>query len=106
MSAVERQPEARCAARPENRVGERLLEHGLLTAEQLESALAAQRLQRRPLGQVLLAPGLVDEKALAGALILHFHVPQTDFARARIDRDALPLIPEAYAREHTILPIR
>jgi len=106
MSAVERQPEGRFAARPEKRLGELLLEHGLLTAEQLESALAAQRLQRRPLGQVLLAQGLVDEKALAGVLSLHFNVPQIDFTRARIDKDALALIPETYAREHTILPIR
>ena len=105
MSAVERQPEGRFAARPEKRLGELLLEHGLLTAEQLESALAAQRLQRRPLGQVLLAQGLVDEKALAGVLSLHFNVPQIDFTRARIDKDALALIPETYAREHTILPI-
>ena len=106
MSAVERQPEGRFAARPEKRLGELLLEHGLLTAEQLESALAAQRLQRRPLGQVLLAQGIVDEKALAGVLSLHFNVPQVDFTRARIDKDALSLIPEAYAREHTIVPIR
>jgi type IV pilus assembly protein PilB len=106
MSAVERQPEGRFAARPEKRLGELLLEHGLLTAEQLESALAAQRLQRRPLGQVLLAQGLVDEKALAGVLSLHFNVAQIDFTRARIDKDALALIPETYAREHTILPIR
>jgi type IV pilus assembly protein PilB len=106
VSAVERQPEGRFAARPEKRLGELLLEHGLLTAEQLESALAAQRLQRRPLGQVLLAQGIVDEKALAGVLSLHFNVPQVDFTRARIDKDALSLIPEAYAREHTVLPIR
>ena len=105
MSAVERQPEGRFGARPEKRLGELLLEHGLLTAAQLESALAAQRVQRRPLGQVLLAQGLVDEKALAGVLSLHFNVPQIDFTRARIDKDALSLIPEAYAREHTILPI-
>ncbi len=105
MSAVERLPEGRFGARPEKRLGELLLEHGLLTAEQLESALAQQRLQRRPLGQVLLAQGLVDEKALAGVLSLHFAVPQIDFTRARIDKDALSLIPEAYAREHTILPI-
>ncbi|MDQ6713523.1 MAG: GspE/PulE family protein [Candidatus Dormibacteraeota bacterium] len=105
MSAVERLPEGRFGARPEKRLGELLLEHGLLTAEQLESALAQQRLQRRPLGQVLLAQGLVDEKALAGVLSLHFAVPQIDFTRARIDKDALSMIPEAYAREHTILPI-
>src|SRR5207253_9128374 len=36
----------------------------------------------------------------------HFNVPQVDFARTRVEKDALALIPESYAREHTILPIR
>src|SRR5713101_4138049 len=62
--------------------------------------------ERRPLGQVLLAQGVVDEKALAGVLSLHFDVPQIDFARARVEKEALALISESYAREHTILPIR
>jgi type IV pilus assembly protein PilB len=106
VSAVERQPAGRFGLRQEKRLGELFLEHGLLTAEQLESALAEQRQQRRPLGQVLLARGLVDEKALAGVLSLHFNVPQIDFTRARIEKEALELIPESYAREHTILPIK
>jgi type IV pilus assembly protein PilB len=106
MSAVERQPGGRFGMRPEKRLGELLLENGLVTPEQLEAALAVQRRERRPLGQVLLAQGMVDEKALAGVLSLHFDVPQIDFARARVEKEALALISESYAREHTILPIR
>jgi hypothetical protein len=89
LSAVERQPTGRFGMRPEKRLGELLLENGLLTAEQLEAALAVQRRERRPLGQVLLAEGMVDEKALAGVLSLHFDVPQIDFARARVEKEAL-----------------
>ena len=106
MSAVERQPIERFGLRQEKRLGELLLENGLLTAEQLESALADQKRLRLPLGQVLLSQGLVDEKALAAVLSQHFNVPQVDFTRARVEKDALALIPEPYAREHTILPIR
>ena len=106
MSAVERQPVGRFGIRQDKRLGELLLENGLLTPEQLDVALEEQKRQRRPLGQVLLSQGLVDEKALAGVLSLHFNVPQVDFARARVEKDALALIPESYAREHTILPIR
>ena len=106
MSAVERQPAGRFGLRQEKRLGELLLENGLLTAEQLEAALVEQKRQRRPLGQILLAQGLVDEKALAGVLSLHFNVPQVDFSRTRIENDALALVSESYAREHTILPLR
>ena len=106
MSAVERQPTERFGLRQDKRLGELLIESGLLSAEQLESALAEHKRQRLPLGQVLLSQGLVDEKALAAVLSIHFNVPQVDLARARVEKDALALIPEAYAREHTILPIR
>src|SRR5207237_9339124 len=100
VSGVEQQPAGRFGLRQEKRLGELLLEHGLLTAEQLETALAEQRRQRRPLGQVLLAQGMVDEKALAGVLSLHFNVPQIDFSRARVEKDALALSPTSYAREN------
>jgi type IV pilus assembly protein PilB len=106
VSAVEREAGGKLSSPREKRLGTLLLENGLLTVEQLDQALAEQKRQRLPLGQVLLAQGLVDEKALAGVLSQHFNVPLIDFARARVEKDALALIPEAYARDNTILPIR
>ena len=107
MSAVEREvPQPGLVPRQGKRLGELLLENGLLTANQLDDALAEQKRTRLPLGQVLLAAGVVDEKALAGVLSVHFNVPLIDFARARVEKEALALIPESYAREHAILPIR
>ena len=92
--------------RQEKRLGEVLVERGLLTTEQLASALIEQKRLRRPLGQILLENGTVEEKALAAALSQHFHVPLVDFRHARIQKDALALIPEGYARQHRILPIQ
>ncbi len=106
MSMPEPQASRAAPLRREKRLGELLLDNRLLTPEQLEWALQEQKQQRIPLGQVLLAAGLVDEKALAAMLSLHFRVPQIDFTRTRIDKEALALIPEAYAREHSILPVR
>ncbi len=106
MSAVERQPTSGLGLRQDKRLGELLLENGLLTLEQLDAALGEQRRRRQPLGQVLLAQGLVEEKALARVLSQHFKVPLIDFTRTRVEKDALALIPEAYAREHAILPVR
>ena len=106
MSAVERQSSGSFGLRQEKRLGELLLENGLLTPEQLDAALVEQKRQRRPLGQLLLSQGLVDEKALAGVLSTHFNVPQIDFSRTRVEKEALSLIAEAYARQHVILPVR
>ncbi|HEY0493971.1 MAG TPA: GspE/PulE family protein [Candidatus Dormibacteraeota bacterium] len=107
MSELEREGASRgVGLRQDKRLGELLLENGLLTPEQLDLALQEQKRQRIPLGQLLLAQAVVDEKALAGVLSLHFGVPLIDFSRARVEKEALALIPEPYAREHTILPIR
>jgi type IV pilus assembly protein PilB len=107
VSAVERElPGRGLAPRQDKRLGELLLENGLLTQEQLDEALREQKLKRLPLGQILLAQSVVDEKALAGVLSLHFGVPLIDFSRARVEKEALAMIPESYAQEHTILPVR
>jgi type IV pilus assembly protein PilB len=106
VSAAELESTGKLAGRQQKRLGELILESGLLTPEQLDQALVEQQRTRLPLGQVLLAQGLVDEAALAGVLSLHFKVPRVDFSKTRVEKEALALIPEAYARENTILPIR
>ena len=107
MSMAEPQPlEGAFLQRGQRRLGELLLESRLLTQEQLDWALDEQKRQRLPLGQVLLQAGLIEEKPLAAVLSVHFKVPQIDFTRARIEKSALALIPESYAREHHIVPIR
>src|SRR3989440_12215183 len=105
MSVIDPQPSGRFGLRQEKRLGELLLENGLLTPEQLDAALTEQKRQRQPLGQVLLGQGMVEEKALARVLSQHFNVPLIEFARARVEKEAPALIPEAYARQHTILPV-
>ncbi len=90
----------------QRRVGELLLESGLITQEQLDWALEQQKQTRQPLGQVLVAAGHVEEKALAAVLSQHFKVPLIDFSRARIDKAALSLVSESYALEHHLLPVR
>ena len=56
---------------------------------------------------MLLAQGLVDEAALAGVLEPALrNLPEVDFSRVGVEKEALALVPESYARENTILPIR
>jgi len=53
-----------------DRVGEMLLAAGLVTAEQLEEAVARQRAgDTRPLGEILVALGHVPAEAVDGALL-------------------------------------
>jgi len=55
-------------AAPASRLGERLLQHGHITAEQRELAWRVHEETARPLGEVLTALGFVDSRDLVDAL--------------------------------------
>ncbi len=102
-------PESRPAGsgiRREKRIGELLVEGKLITPEQLEWALNVQRDNHLPLGEILRMAGLVDERALTLVLSGHFKVALVNVGKLRFDQAALSLVPESYAREHWVLPVR
>ncbi len=88
------------------RLGEVLVEAGLATREDVETALAQQRLHGgRRIGEILVGMGVVDERTLAMTLARKFHMPFVDLDECLIDPDALRAIPRAIVEKHRILPI-
>ncbi len=85
------------------RLGDVLVEHGTITADQLATALTEQRRSGRKLGRVLGDLGFVSESALHELLAKHLEVPYVDLKQARIDREAVKLLPEALARRYRAL---
>jgi MSHA biogenesis protein MshE len=85
------------------RLGDVLVEHGTITAEQLATALTEQRRSGRKLGRVLGDLGFVSESALHELLAKHLQVPFVDLKQARIDREAVKLLPEPLARRYRAL---
>jgi MSHA biogenesis protein MshE len=85
------------------RLGDVLVEHGTISAEQLATALTEQRRSGRKLGRVLGDLGFVSESALHELLAKHLEVPFVDLKHARIDREAIKLLPEALARRYRAL---
>jgi len=88
------------------RLGDVLVEHGTITAEQLASALTEQRRSGRKLGRVLADLGFVSESTLHELLAKHLEVPFFDLKHARIDREAVKLLPEALARRYRALVLQ
>lgn len=88
------------------KIGDLLIERGLLTEEQLQQGLAAQAGHGRPLGITLVDSGFVDEDKLIDVLC-----GQLRLARAgTIDPAAAPLevirrLPEAHAKTYSVFPI-
>jgi type IV pilus assembly protein PilB len=91
--------------RPPMRIGDLLLERGLITPQQIEVALAEQKRAYRPLGAILLSLGFVDSASVARLLSEQLGLPLLDATSARPDPLLLSMISASFVREHGALPI-
>ena len=85
--------------------GERLLERGDVSIEQLEEALRRQQANGRPLGETLLEMEVLDEARLLERLEEHFDVPHVVVDRFDVDADVLELIPPETCRRLQVFPL-
>src|ERR1700690_560727 len=88
------------------RLGELLLQHQLISDEQLAAALAEQRRTGRKLGRVLGDLGFLSDTQLHDFLSKHLKVPFVDLKQIRIDREAVKLLPEPLARRYRALVLQ
>jgi len=88
------------------RLGDVLVEAGLVTREQVDFALAEQRRNRgKRIGELLIEMGVVSEKTLAHTLARKFHLPFVDLDECLIDPRALRLVARSIIEKHGVLPI-
>jgi type IV pilus assembly protein PilB len=87
------------------RLGELLVETGLLSEESLTRVLSVQRTVRKKLGEVIVDQGLATEDEIAQALSLQLGIPLVDLTNTPVEPQAIELIPEKVARKHLIVPI-
>ncbi|MGG6314093.1 GspE/PulE family protein [Paenibacillus macerans] len=88
------------------RLGELLLESGIITEPQLQTALEEQQLTRKKLGDVLLAQGVLTEHQLIEVLEFQLGIPHVTLSRFQIDAKLCQVIPEQMAKRYQVLPIR
>ncbi|MCL2109242.1 MAG: hypothetical protein FWH20_07855 [Oscillospiraceae bacterium] len=86
-------------------IGQLLVESGLITPQELDTALAKQNNadenpERLKLGDMVLKLGYVSETQLLHALSTRLNIPFGDLASAKIDSEAAGKIPQNIAREH------
>lgn len=96
------------AVSTKKRLGERLVEAGLLQGDKLELALAEQKRTSRLLGEVLLDLGFVSRETLAQFLAKDeqgFGIKSVDLSKASIQPEALGMVPPAFARTHRLVPL-
>ncbi len=89
------------------KIGELLIQKGIITPEQLQNALSEQRKKGsdKRLGEILLESGYVNREQLSLALAIQFGYPYININNYTIEPDALSLIPEEIVRKHQVIPI-
>jgi general secretion pathway protein E/type IV pilus assembly protein PilB len=87
------------------RLGELLVQQGLITTDQLAIALAEQRHNNIPLGRLLVRLGFVTEIAIRDIMARTIGQESIDLSQVVADSEALRLVPQEFARRNRILPI-
>ena len=87
-------------------LGGLLVERGLITEAQLEAAINEQKATGRRLGQVLVDRGVLTPEALLEVLSAQLGVPTTRVNAYTVNPDALSALPEKVARRHTAFPLQ
>ena len=84
-------------AEPTLPLGERLIAAGLITEDQLQVALTEQSRRDEPLGRILVNLGLISESMLRDTLGESLGHDAIDLATAIPDPDALQMVPKNIA---------
>jgi len=87
------------------RLGEVLLERGVINKKALDQALAYQKEHGGLLGQILIQLGSVSEEEIALALTAQYGFPYLPLDNYEIDGGLTVLIPEQVARQYCLIPI-
>ena len=88
------------------RIGEILVQAGVLDDAGLRSALNEQRRWGGHLGRILIDMRLVDEEVLVRALSAQLNFPIVDLERIEVVQDVLDLVSGEMAEENSVIPIR
>lgn len=87
------------------KLGELLVEAGLITSDELNIALANQKDTKKRLGETIIDLKMASEMDIVRALSTELGIPYIDMSKAVVDPMAVELVPEKIARSHNILPL-
>jgi general secretion pathway protein E/type IV pilus assembly protein PilB len=104
MPATVRKPAAP-EQRKKMRLGELLVQQGLITPDQLRIALTEQKSQKMPIGRLLVRLGFVTEGVIRDIMARTIGQEAIDLSQVVVDAEALKFVPQEFARRNRLLPI-
>ena len=89
-----------------DRLGQVLVQEGLLTREQLAQGLAEAKSSKLRLGYVLVKLGLIQEIEITKVLARQYRMPAVDLSGFQVDSKIVRLIPAEMAVKNVVLPLK
>jgi type IV pilus assembly protein PilB len=87
------------------RIGELLVESGIITRDDFEQILVAQKGSNKRIGELVVEKGICSEYDIAAALSSQLGMPCIDLKTATVEPAAIEIISETLAHKHQIVPI-
>ena len=92
-------------ARRPPRIGELLVQKGVVSEDQIRIALTEQKQNREYLGKILVRLGFATEAVILDVLGGALGQQQADLGKAVVDGEAVRLVPKDLARRYHLLPL-
>ena len=86
-------------------LGQILIAQGVISEDQLRIALLEQMKSNQPVGKLLVSLGFISEATLRDALGESLGKKSVDLSHAIVDPEALRLVPQDLAKRHRLLPL-
>lgn len=90
--------------RKKKRIGDMLIEEGIITQEQLEDALEKNKTARKKIGEMLVDLGYATEEAISTGLSKQLNIPTISLQGMTIEEDILKLADGNLLRKHMMIP--
>jgi type IV pilus assembly protein PilB len=90
---------------PKRRLGELLVDAGLLTQEKLAEALNIQKNTGKRLGQIMIEMKAISEEEMAFSLAMQLKIPYVDLKNLEVPSKILEAVPEEISRKFLCIPI-
>jgi len=93
------------AVQKPRRIGDLLIEKGILTPDQLGIALTEQKKSSDPLGKIIIRLGFATEAVVRDALGEALGQKSVDLSKVVVDSEILQLVGKDIARRYQVLPL-
>lgn len=88
------------------KIGELLIQAGLIDQEMLENALAEQKSKKKKLGQILIDMGVTDDEQIAKALASQLKIPYVRLSEIQIPKEVISMVPQDMAESYLLIPVK